>query len=446
MTMTFEELREDVKHSFENRWNSSLDDLEDCNENLILALRGYPEGEEYFKDLIVVYLKTYQQENTPFPDCYMNLVEAIYHENWGYAGMAEWFSEKYKESSSAKIIGTNIFFLINGVETLMPQKISNIRRAQLVKKLLSIKPEERSDKDFHEVLLLSDIRISIYNESMSKPGQDSIVFRRYTVPEYTLEEQADRGTIDPEMIPLLECMVKLGYNLAITGPVRSAKSTFLATLLRYKDPRLEGVFIETSPEVAVHRIMPNAPIIQIIADGEKLKHIIKPLMRSDADFLIMAEAREGVSLYVSVTIANKGTRHSMMTFHNSDPLDFVEDVSSEIVISLGGTLDYVSKKVAKSVDHILHFKQLDDKSQKRLVSIQELTFVRKTKQIIQTEICKYDEKTNKWGFRYCISEDKERAGKAENEKVFNMFQENLKFLAEKKPLDPHDDGRHVITV
>ena len=296
MSITFSNLSKEIYDSFETSWNSNRTELEEANTKLKLALQGYPEGEKYFKDKIQEYLELYEKQNEEYPEYYNNLVDAVYHENWGYAGMAEWFSEKYSDISSAKIIGNRIYFLIDGVDVLMPQTISNERRAQLVKKLLSFVPKERLDRDYHEIQLLDEIRVTIYNEAMSKPGQDSIVFRRYTIPRYTLEMQESRGTISKEMIPLFISIVKLGYNTAVTGPVRSAKSTFLATLLSYKDPTLEGVIVETSPEIPVHKIVPTAPIIQLIADGEKLRNITKPLLRSDADFLVMAEARDGIAL------------------------------------------------------------------------------------------------------------------------------------------------------
>ena len=51
--------------------------------------------------------------------------------------------------------------------------------------------------------------------------------------------------------------------------------------------------VETDPEIPLHKMMPNAPIVQIIADNDKLKSVTKNLLRSDSDYVIMAEAREG---------------------------------------------------------------------------------------------------------------------------------------------------------
>ena len=91
-------------------------------------------------------------------------------------------------------------------------------------------------------------------------------------------------------------MVSLGYNVAFTGAVRTAKSTFLSTWQAYENRELEGVMIETDPEIPMEKLMPEAPIVQLIADGDRLSAITKNLLRSDADYFIMAEARDGACL------------------------------------------------------------------------------------------------------------------------------------------------------
>lgn len=90
-----------------------------------------------------------------------------------------------------------------------------------------------------------------------KKGQDVIIFRRYVVPSYTFEEQAQRGTIPKDSIRLFEAMAVLGYNVAFTGAVRTAKSTFLSTWQAYEKSELEGVMIETDPEIPMEKLMPG---------------------------------------------------------------------------------------------------------------------------------------------------------------------------------------------
>jgi pilus assembly protein CpaF len=374
-----------------------------------------------------------------YPSWYESAEDAIFHEIWGLAGMAEWFGPAYAESSSAKIIGDRIYFLENGAMRLMPQTIDADRREQLIRALLLLSPEERLDREFHEVYMLDGTRVTIFREGLAKKGLDVIIFRRYIVPAYTFEEQAARGTIPPEAIPLFENMVKVGYNVVFCGSVRSAKTTFLSTWQRREDPRLEGVMVETDPEIPIHRLMPEAPVVQLLADGEKLRNISKNLMRSDADYFILAEARDGVALDTAVRVAGKGTRRMKMTFHTRDPFSFASDAAVEIVRSLGGNIGDTALRVAGSFDYIFHFINLRRNNTKKLKGIYEIGVVRDGKsggkdRIYVNEICRYNHAKDSWKWTYTISPDKRTIGDEEDPVAFHAFDTGLKALFNRSTL------------
>jgi len=273
--------------------------------------------------------------------------------------------------------------------------------------------------------MLDGSRVTIFGGGMVKEDQDVIVFRRYVVPNLTFEEQARRGTIPEEAIPLFEDMVALGYNVAFTGAMRTGKSTFLSTWQSYEDESLEGVMVETDPELPLHKIMERAPIVQLLANGEKLKEITKNLMRSDADYIIMAEARDGLALDTAIKIAAKGTRRVKITFHSRDPMDFPYDVAGEIVKSLGGDLHYTARRVAASFDYIFHFIQLTDKSKKRLKSIYEVSLDKGEGSINLHPICQYSFTQDRWTWENHVSRDKEDAGLEENRDIYSNYAKRL---------------------
>lgn len=425
----FMKLCEKVKESF-------LQDWQEGKENITAALRiqkkaiiGYEQEVSYFKSKIREIVRDYHLKEEDHPVWYDSLADGIYHENWGLAGIAEWFSAAYAQSSSAKIIGERIYFLENGKMCLKPQRISKERREQLIRAFLLLTPEERLDKEFHEIYMLDGTRVTIYGGQMTKQDQDVIIFRRYIIPVYRFEEQAERGTIPSEAIPMLKAMVDIGYNVAFTGAVRTAKTTFLSTWQSYEDPSLEGVLVETDPEIPLHRLMPQAPILQILADNEKMKSIAKNLLRSDADYFILAEARDGIALDTAIKIASKGTRRMKITFHARDPLEFCYDVAGEIVKSLGGELENTAKKVAASFDYIFHFVQLKNKNEKRLKSIYELCIDKETRNIQMKELCKYDHHKNCWTWSYRISEGKKQIALEEDLAAYEIFAQELKRLS-----------------
>ena len=182
----FQEVCEKVKEAFHKDWENR----ESSGINLEIqkrAIIGYEKEKNYYLDRISVLLKELEAFDTEYPLWYENLALAVYHENWGLAGLAQWFSPEYADSSSAKIVSDNIFFMENGRMRLMPQTISPVRKEQLIKAFLLLSPEERMDKDYYELYMLDGTRVTIFTEPMAKRGQSSIVFRRYVVPTISFE-------------------------------------------------------------------------------------------------------------------------------------------------------------------------------------------------------------------------------------------------------------------
>lgn len=440
----FHELCDEVEKEFYREWDDSENDakaLLDLQKNAIIGLE---KEVKFFKRKIACYIEKNEFERVSFPGYYNSLEDAIYHENWGMAGIAEWFSKKNLQSSSCKVIGEKIYFQEGGKLVLKPQKIERARREQLIRALLLATPNERVDRDFHEVYMADGTRITIFKGNMVKKNQEVIVFRRYIIEQYSFEEQAARNTIPKEAIGLLENMVKLGYSIAATGAMKTGKTSFLATYQAYEDDSLEGVMLETDPEISLHKLMPKAPIIQLLAKDDRLTSITRQILRSDADYLIMAEARDGISLDTVLRLAAKGTRRLKITFHSRNPFNFPYDVASEVAISLGMNMDLTAKRVAQGFDYIFHFVQLKDKSQKRLKGIYEITYSAVKNQILITQICLFDEKKCEWRWRDYISKDKILTGREEDDKAFYEFERQLKSLNANNPMSKEECDETVL--
>ena len=203
-----------------------------------------------------------------------------------------------------------------------------------------------------------------------------------------------------------------------------------------EDPELEAVFVQTDPEININSYMPTAPILSIIADGENLIALSKQILRSDADYIVMAEARDGYAFYIMVEAANKGTNRMKATMHLSHQEDFAYDVANKIHSVMGGKLDYIIAKVAKSFNYIIEMVQLpENKSQKRLMSITEVRYDDVNHEISYHTICKYHKETNSWSFRYDIGQSIETLGRFENPTALEVFKNTLKDLSKKYPME-----------
>ena len=312
---------------------------------------------------------------------------------------------------------------------LKKQTISETRKEQLVRAFLLMTPGKRFDREYYEIYLLDGTRVTVYLEPMAKDGQSAIVFRRYLIPSLSFEEQARRNTVPQDAIPLFKAMVNIGYNVVFMGAVRTAKTTFLATWQSGERPDLEGVLIETDPEIPIHEILPEAPIIQLLADGDDLRKISKNLLRSDADYFILAEARDGIALDTAVRLACKGTKRMKMTFHSRDPEHFPLEAATEIVKTTGGDLPLTMQMVSSAFDYLFHFVQLSDKSQKRLKGIYQMNCDEMGTFHIE-QICAYDNETESWTFKNIIGKEQRLYGSESDPEAFRVFEEELARLSE----------------
>ncbi|MDR0851810.1 MAG: hypothetical protein LBN36_04895 [Clostridiales Family XIII bacterium] len=440
--MTFSELCQAVEREMESDFLGGEPVSSDPVTLQKRAIIGYKAETDIMKRRIEQILESFRVSEVvgdsdipKIPSWYENAVEAVFHEIWGLAGIAEWFGAEYAQSSSAKIIGERIYFMKDGVMTLMPQTISGERSAQLIRALLLLSPEERLDSETHEIYMLDGTRVTVFRGGMVKKNQQAVIFRRYVIPIYSFEEQTARGTIPEDAVPLFEDMVRIGYNVVFCGSVRSAKTTFLATWQSYEDPTLEGVLVETDPEIPMHTLMPDAPVVQIIADGDKLAGISKSLMRSDADYFILAEARDGIALDTAVRIARKGTRRMKMTYHCHDPLAFSQDAAAEIVRSLGGNTAEIALRIADSFDYVFHFANIRPGNRKRLRGIYELDVEEDlsadSRRIAMHEVCRYLPSEDDWRWMYHLGDEKREAGYEADAEALMSFDQRLRALSER---------------
>ena len=424
-----------IKKHIDDEW---IREQNQNNQKLLLerhrnAILGKPTEVNYLKDKIREYLKANRLENEGYPSWYKNLVDAIFHENWGIAGIAEWMD--MPESSSAKIIGDRIYFFIDGKQVLKEQRISKKRFEQLRQAFMLGDETKRANENYSELYMYSGERVTVYTGRKVIEGQSVMVFRKYVVKVLTFEEQARRGTIPIELVPALEALVKCGVKVAFIGPVRSGKSTMLLTWQLYEDPELEGVLIQTDPEIRIHEVMPKAPIMPLIAGGKELFELSSEILKSDADYLVVQEVRDGYTAYIAVEAANKGTNRLKITAHLSNPEDFCYDIANKIQGVFGGNIDYQMVRVANSFNFLFEMVQLPGKrSQKRLKSIYEIRYDTEANLISYHRICEYHKDTDSWCFNYSVGKKVMELGEFEDPKALEVYINTLKSLAKKYPM------------
>lgn len=402
------------------------------------AIMGYQEETEYYKRRIEEVLESsLHWKDISFPPWYGRLSEGVFAELYGLAGLEPWAygrTEAYKNSSSAKLIGDRLYCLIDGKSELQPQRISAGRREQLKRALLMATPKERLEAGFHEVYLHNGIRITIYSGDRTKEGEDIMVFRKYLLRELTFEKLAGLGTISSDSVELFKVMVKIGFNMLFTGQVRSGKTTFMQVWQRYEDRSLEGLAIATVPETPWHLIMPDAPIMQLVADGDELDHLYRFLLRGDCDYILLEEMRDAGAFKMALDITSSGTARSKATIHAGDPQDIPFKMAAAIVGRYGGSFKGIISQIFRNFNYVMEFCQVpESRNMKKLLSISEYRYDINTDRVSIHYICKFDRETGKWLWKSDIGEDKEKMGKLYPEE-FKKMSNMLKMLEERNPL------------
>ena len=390
-----------VRRSFDAEWEKTEDRLKNIRlEREKKAIIGYEREVRYYKEKIRGILREKKLTDAWCPPWFPDLTEAVFAELYGLSGLAPWaydMQEKYRDSSSAKLIGERLYCLIDGKTELQPQRIPERRREQLKRSLLLATPEERVEYGFHEVYLQNGIRITIYAGDRTKKGQDVMVFRKYVLRELTFEKLAELRTIPPGAVPLFRALVKLGPNVIMSGQVRSGKTTFLQTWQRYEDPGLEGLAVATDPETPWHRIMPDAPIMQLVADGEQLAEMTRSLMRGDNDYILLEEMRDACAYKLALDITSTGTRRSKATIHCQSAAEVPYRMAQAVAARYGGNANDLVASVYRNFDLIIELTQdPEDRARKIMTGITALSRDEAQDICRADRICSYDREKDVW--------------------------------------------------
>lgn len=378
-----------------------------------------------------------------YPNYYRSLPDAVFSELYGLSILAPWandYTEEYKNSSSAKIIGDRLYCLINGKSVLQPQRISNERRAQLRHALLLAYPKERSDVGHNEVYLNREdgghIRATLLGGDYTPSNQDVMVFRKYLISDtdnLSFEFLASKGTFPKECCELFRNLVSIGPNIFFCGEVRSGKSTFLQVWQHYEDPTLEGTTVSSDEETDYSKIT-SGPLVQIIADDQKLDQVEKSLKRLDSNYIILSEVRGAAEYRFFLGITNMGTRRCKCTIHDNNAINFPYKMATEIITSYGGNQEATISQLYSNIDYVFELYEVPtNRSRKRLKGIVELRYDPVADKCSAHRLCKYDAETDSWRWKADVGPDIKTLAMGQP-KAYENICRILKSLEEKSPL------------
>lgn len=382
------------------------------------AIIGDPKAVKYMKDEILDFLRGNNLTNTPHPEYYEDLTDALYHEIYGLGPLATW--QRYPRSQSAQIIGTSIYY-DDGRKELRPERFESTERVEAVIRALTMKDPRSCINDYMpelEIDMYDGTRVSIMIPPRVR--QHTITFRRFVVKNFSLAHQVELGTIPEEAVPIMRALAKTRPNTVIAGPVRSGKSTFMTTLKSERNPADTVVCIENHFELAWSQHFPNQPIIEIQSMGDDLHKIFPFTLRQDPTWGALGEVREREA-ECALLLCERGSSGLLCTYHLTSPWN-IPGQWARLTMQISPNRTYQSEvvRVAENIDVILVMEEMENSHKKRITSIVEVVLNPYTLEVSTHEIMRFNRNTDTWSYKCDLSQ-----GLINKMRKYDSFQTDL---------------------
>ncbi len=194
----------------------------------------------------------------------------------------------------------------------------------------------------------------------------SLVIRVHAKHVIPLETYVERGELSRSHARFLADCIGDEMNIGVAGAVNSGKTTFLNALLHKKaelHPTARGVVVQDRREVRYDDFEDVMPLMARVdqahheSNGAVMRYTyefsdaLEDALRSNGDFLIWGEVRDGFSALGLTMALNTGTRGLMMTTHANSCVDTLYRL--EDLLRLNGKTP-VRRMIARVVDVLVY--------------------------------------------------------------------------------------------
>ena len=198
-----------------------------------------------------------------------------------------------------------------------------------------------------------------------------VTIRRFPEKPIRMEDLLAFGSLSEEIASFLDCVVRAGYNIFISGGTGSGKTTFLNALSEYIPASERVITIEDSAELQIRHIENIVRLEARNANVEgcrpiSIRDLIRSALRMRPDRVIVGEVRG------SEAAMNTGHDGSLSTGHANSAPDMLSRLETMILMGMDLPLPAIRGQLASAIDLIVHLGRLRDRSRK-LLEICEIT-------------------------------------------------------------------------
>lgn len=197
-----------------------------------------------------------------------------------------------------------------------------------------------------------------------------VTIRRFPEKPIRMADLLAFGSLPEEIAAFLDCTVRAGYNIFISGGTGSGKTTFLNALSEYIPADERVITIEDNAELQIRHIDNLVRLEARNANVEgcrpiSIRDLIRSALRMRPDRIIVGEVR-GSEAIDMIQAMNTGHDGSLSTGHANSARDMLARLETMILMGMDLPLPAIRGQLASAIDLIIHLGRLRDRSRKLL--------------------------------------------------------------------------------
>ncbi|MGE6755943.1 ATPase, T2SS/T4P/T4SS family [Rossellomorea sp. NPDC071047] len=368
------------------------------------AVIGDKQAMHRFVQQITEVLRKNNITSQDYPSFYDSLSEAIFHEIWGVGILHKW--ETFPDSEAAVIRGTELWIDIEGTFVKQDEAFENEEAVERVKRAFTLRTKDAIINEQNpelEVEREDGSRITMIQKPRSRDNY--IMFRRFTVQDLSLEEQAKRETIPERDVALYRALSRVMANIVFAGRVRSAKTTFMKSMIRERNPKYVAAVMEKHFELRLSDHFKDRLTFEIQAKEGDLHKAMPRLLRMEHDYIIVGEIRS-IETEGYLQSAERGERGNFTTYHLTNVEHIVEQIARHILDEFPTrNIDNEIGRVARDIDIIVVLKSDRDRRKKRVIGVTEILWDEEKREHSTQDLIKFSPVTEKYYYSSKISKE-----------------------------------------
>jgi pilus assembly protein CpaF len=203
----------------------------------------------------------------------------------------------------------------------------------------------------------------------------ALTIRKFSADPLTAEDLAASGTLNRELVGVLEGCVRGRMNILVSGGTGAGKTTLLNVLSAFipEDERI--ITIEDSAELRLQQ--PHVVALEyrpqnIEGEGEvTIRDLVRNALRMRPDRIVVGEVRGGETLDM-LQAMNTGHDGSISTIHANSPRDVLSRLETlALMAGMDITIRAVREQIASALDLVVHVARLQDGT-RRVTQVSEV--------------------------------------------------------------------------